>query len=293
MPPKKKGKGKGKKAAEEKPETAQPTEEGLGPSDREVLLQKECDGLTSDLSRLKQEVDELRKENEFLQEEAQQTRIESHEYMSYMAKKTHKRQTTIISLSDQNERELDKINRQKELMLADYEEKKTALKTSLLEKENLLAKANKEFQDLAEYRELREEQLKKIKQLEREVLRMRGKHSDTIQQLKSQFLQEKAEYTDESEEKIHELAKEANKKAVLCLAEHADSIKQENRTLRAELLELIKKSRILNQHKKKLEDQKHELLREKQYSEDIRRLRGVRQSKVMKQLEDAANREFS
>nr|XP_002132105.1 coiled-coil domain-containing protein 166-like [Ciona intestinalis] len=293
MPPKKKGKGKGKKAAEEKPETSQPTDEGLGPSDREVLLQKECDGLTSDLSRLKQEVDELRKENEFLQEEAQQTRIESHEYMSYMAKKTHKRQTTIISLSDQNERELDKINRQKELMLADYEEKKTALKTSLLEKENLLAKANKEFQDLAEYRELREEQLKKIKQLEREVLRMRGKHSDTIQQLKSQFLQEKAEYTDESEEKIQELAKEANKKAVLCLAEHADSIKQENRTLRAELLELIKKSRILNQHKKKLEDQKHELLREKQYSEDIRRLRGVRQTKVMKQLEDAVNREFS
>ena len=48
-----------------------------------------------------------------------------HEYMSYMAKKTHKRQTAIISLSDQNQQELEKINRQKQLMLADYEEKKS------------------------------------------------------------------------------------------------------------------------------------------------------------------------
>ena len=40
---------------------------------------------------------------------------------------------------------------------------------------------------------------------------MRGKHSDTIQQLKAQFLQEKAEYAEESEEKILQLAREANK----------------------------------------------------------------------------------
>nr|CAB3228240.1 coiled-coil domain-containing protein 166-like [Phallusia mammillata] len=298
MPPKKKKGKKGKKkaagggkAGADAPEGGEETiqiEDTMGPTDREVLLQKELDTLTNDLARHKKEVDELRKENEFLQTEAQQTRVESHEYMSYMAKKTHKRQTTIISLSDQNQRELEKINRQKQLMLTDYEEKKSALKASLLEKENLLTKAKKEYQDLAEYRDLRDDQLKRIKQLEREVLRMRGTHSDTIQQLKAKFLHEKSEYTEESEERIKDLAREANKKAVKCLGEHAESIKVENRALRAELLELINRSRILNQHRKELEEQRKDLLREKQYSEDIRRLRGQRQQRIVKQLENTS-----
>lgn len=217
MPPKKKGKGKkgkGKKGdAKEEAAEAPQEAEFVEPSDRENILQKELDGLTTQLSDLKKEVDSLRQENEFLQQEAQQTRIESHEYMSYMAKRTHKRQTTIISLSDQNEQQLQNIKREKEIMLQEYDEKKKDLNKELLAKENLLAKAKIEFQDLAEYRDLRDEQLKRIKQLEREVLRMRGKHSDTIQQLKAQFLQEKAEYTTESHDKINDLTQEANKKS--------------------------------------------------------------------------------
>nr|XP_039265015.1 coiled-coil domain-containing protein 166-like [Styela clava] len=288
MPPKKKGgKKKGKKAAaDEAPaDDAENAKEPTGPTDREVYLKKELNHLTNDLERLKKQSEELRKENEVLQQEAQHTRIESHEYMSYMAKKTHKRQTTIVSLSDQNQKELEKINSQKEQMLSDYEEKKNKLKATLLEKESLLTKARKEFQDLGEYRELREDQLKKIKQLEREVLHMRGKHSDTIQQLKAKFLQEKAEYTEESENKIQALALEANKKAVQCLNEHTTNIKYENRQLRAELLNLIRKSQVLNQHKQELEEQKKQLQREQQYSEDIRKLRGVRQKKALAQME--------
>ena len=52
--------------------------------------------------------------------------------------------------------------------------------------------------------------MKRIKQLEREILKMRGVHSDTIQQLKADFLEEKAQYAIESEDKIKQLAREAN-----------------------------------------------------------------------------------
>ena len=44
--------------------------------------------------------------------------------MSYMAKKTQKRQTTIISLSDSNQQELENIKHQREQMLKEYQEKK-------------------------------------------------------------------------------------------------------------------------------------------------------------------------
>ena len=44
--------------------------------------------------------------------------------MSYMSKKTQKRQTTIISLSDRNQKELDDIKDQKEQILKEYADKK-------------------------------------------------------------------------------------------------------------------------------------------------------------------------
>jgi len=50
-------------------------------------------------------------------------------------------------------------------------------------------------------------------------------------------------------------------------------------------MQLIKRSRVLVEHKKELEEQKKELLREQQYSEDIRKLRGDRQRKIIKKLE--------
>ena len=44
--------------------------------------------------------------------------------MSYMEKKTNRRQTTIVSLSDQNQKEIQDIRDQKQQMLEAYEEKK-------------------------------------------------------------------------------------------------------------------------------------------------------------------------
>ena len=58
---------------------------------------------------------------------------------------------------------------------------------------------------------LQEGQVKRIRDLEKEVLRMRGKHTETIQILKSQFLKEKREYQGESESKIQEVGKQANR----------------------------------------------------------------------------------
>jgi len=121
MPPKgkkgKKGKKKGKDdgAAEpEKPKTPVPTE-------KELLLKAELEKTNLQLEKAKDTVDELKKENEWLQSEAQKIRIESHEYMSYMEKKTSKRQTTIITLSDHNKQEIRNIQLQRQHMEEDFD----------------------------------------------------------------------------------------------------------------------------------------------------------------------------
>ena len=47
-----------------------------------------------------------------------------HEYMNYMQKKTSRRQTTIITLSDQNQKEIYDMMQDKQAMLDEYEDKK-------------------------------------------------------------------------------------------------------------------------------------------------------------------------
>lgn len=68
----------------------------------------------------------------------------------------------------------------------------------------------------------------------------------------------------------------------MCLTEHTNNIKLENRQLRKELLELIRKTRALQEHKLELEDQRRQLLREQQYAGDLKKLRAARQHKVFK-----------
>lgn len=50
--------------------------------------------------------------------------IFQHEYMSYMEKKTSKRQTTIITLSDHNKQEIRNILTEKEIMESEFDERK-------------------------------------------------------------------------------------------------------------------------------------------------------------------------
>ena len=68
-----------------------------------------------------------------------------------------------------------------------------------------------------------------------------------------------------------------------CLNEHTQKIKQENRSLRHELLLLIRKTRALHEHRNHLEDQQRQLVMEQQYARDLKTLRSARQHKVRAQ----------
>jgi Domain of unknown function (DUF4515) len=52
-----------------------------------------------------------------------------HEYMSYMEKKTAKRQMTIVSLSDYNKKKIDDLKREEEEVTAEFEKKKEGIFT--------------------------------------------------------------------------------------------------------------------------------------------------------------------
>ena len=159
-----------------------------------------------------------------------------------------------------------------------------ALQKTLLEKENLLIRYNKDLDNMEEYKNLKAAQLEEIRLLEEQMNQLRGEQTKTISDLKSQFLKEKADFKREADLKINSVIKVANKEARQCLSENTYKIKYDNQRLRKELLEFIQYTKALQAHKTKLENQKHEILREISYAEDLKKLRTTQQEKVISKL---------
>merc|ERR1711915_255020 len=151
------------------------------------------------------------------QDEASNIRLETHEYMNYMEKKTSKRQNMIVSLNDQNQKEIEKIKEEERQITEEFERQKEELRDKILTKETQLANTQLELNNLEEYRELQQKQSDRIAELQGQVPKMQVEHPETIQQLKAQFLDEKKAFEEESEATIAALAKQAKKEASDCL----------------------------------------------------------------------------
>lgn len=67
-----------------------------------------------------------------------------------------------------------------------------------------------------------------------------------------------------------------------CLEEHTNNVKNENKILRQQLLQLIRRTRALHEHREELEAQHKALLREIQYGRDLKKLQGTRQNRLYK-----------
>ncbi|NWH45187.1 CC166 protein, partial [Fregata magnificens] len=253
-----------------------------GISDMEILvkerkshLQKEYKILTEHMNTYMGRVEHFLQENKFLEKEAQRNQEENNAYLSYITKHSQKCQNLIITLNDQNYTDLSQVWVQKEKLISQYTEKEKELRSSLLNMETKYSLMNKEVEDLQPFKDpsVQLEQMKKIKELEKELLVTKIQHSDEMHKIKSRFLQAKADCEMDSHQKIQVLTKRAEAAAIQSLIQHIKQVKAENWHLRQELLRLIQYSKILKETKVQLREQQQQLLREDQYTQDMAHMR--------------------
>ncbi|KAM9155634.1 coiled-coil domain-containing protein 121 [Pangshura tecta] len=257
------------------PAVAAPLEgaaEGAVASREEVLLQQEYSRLCKELEDMKGARIQLREENEFLQQEAQRLRAENQEFMCYVAKRAQRRQEAIVSLNDQNKQAVEEIRREQQELLTLYQSKEAALRERLLHKEGELIRLSKEVEGLREIQALQQEQAAHIRELQGELVTTRQQHTQHLQETRSHFLQEKAAFEQKSQQQVLCLLQQAQEVVARCMQEHSDQVKCENQELRQELHQLIQRSRTLHLHKRRLENQAQQLLRERCYMQDMARL---------------------
>ncbi|NXX60416.1 CC166 protein, partial [Scopus umbretta] len=253
-----------------------------GISDMEILvkerksyLQKEYNILTEHMNTYMAKVEHFLQENTFLEKEFRRNQEERNVYLSYITKHSQKCQNLIITLNDQNHTDLSQVWMQKEKLISQYTEKEKEVRNALINMETKYSLVNKEVEDLQPFKDpsVQLEQMKKIKELEKELLVTKIHHSDEMHKIKSRFLQAKADCETDLHQKIQVLTKRAEEAAIQSLIQHIKQVKAENWHLRQELLRLIQYSKILKETKVQLKEQQQQLLRENQYTQDMAHMR--------------------
>ncbi|XP_065193854.1 protein Hook homolog, partial [Sycon ciliatum] len=172
-------------------------------------LQDQTARMRMQVETLRKKCAELQKINLELQEESQKIRVESGELMSYIQKKTQRRQSMVVTLNDKNMKELADIAESKTQMIEEFYMKEAAIRASIMAKESTLSDIRKEMDELNYLRVLRDHQAKEIKDLEAEVEAVKLGNKEQQHDMKHAYLQKRKVFEDEAEEKITKMKQEA------------------------------------------------------------------------------------
>nr|XP_034966318.1 coiled-coil domain-containing protein 166-like [Zootoca vivipara] len=244
-----------------------PPQEGASP------LQGELELVCRELERLRGRRAQLRAQHELLEQEAQQLRAESREFLDYVAKRAQRREGAAVSLGDESQQLLAQIQREHRELLARSAEQEAVLRAEVLRQEAELARLRTELEELRGVRALQQEQAGRVRELQRAQAAARKEHVQRRQEAAARFAQAKAAQEREARERAARVAGEAHQVAARCLLEHSREAQRQNRELRQELARLVARARALQAHKSRLEDHVQRLRRQHESLRDLALLR--------------------
>ncbi|NWW26284.1 CC166 protein, partial [Falcunculus frontatus] len=234
------------------------------PRERKMYLQEECRILTEHLDTYLGRAEQLLQGNKCLEKEAQRIQEQSQAYQSCTAKCSQDPLDMVITLNDQNCRDLAQIQVQKEELVPRYAAKEKEVRSSLKDTKAEAALLDTELEELEPYRDLLVREEQRVKALEKELRITRIRCAEETHAIRSRFLQEKADCEQEFQQRMQELTCRAQEAALQALIQHVEQVKAENRHLRQKLLGLLQHCQLLRDAKIRLQDQQEQLLRENQ-----------------------------
>ncbi|NWU43795.1 CC166 protein, partial [Hylia prasina] len=232
--------------------------------ERKLYLQEECRTLTQHLDTYLGRAEQLLQGNKGLEKEAQGTQEQSQSYLLCGAKLSQDPLDMVITLNDQNCRDLAQIQAQKEELIPRYAGKEQEVRSALEDTEAEASRLDTELEELEPYKEQKVQAEQKVKALEQELRVTRIRCAEEAHAIRSKFLQDKADCEQEFQQRMQELTWGADEGALQALIQEVEQVKAENRLLRQELLGRIQHCELLRDAKVQLQDQQEQLLRENQ-----------------------------
>ncbi|XP_023044065.1 coiled-coil domain-containing protein 166 [Piliocolobus tephrosceles] len=243
-------------------------------SERAQYLQREHALLSEQLDACEERVDQVLRENAFLDREALRLREENRLYASYGSARAQRCANAIVRLDEQNRVDLAQIHWQRAELASLYHGREDGVRAQLLEMEARAAQMARQVQELQPYKVLQLEQLARIRALERDLLHMRVEHTQLLHRVKRRFLEDKAAFEREARQRVQSLARRAEREAARALVAHTQAIKADNGRLRQELLLLLRRTQLLHDTRRQLLEQREKLHREHEDMRDLARVHG-------------------
>ncbi|XP_066235807.1 coiled-coil domain-containing protein 166 [Saccopteryx leptura] len=237
-------------------------------------LQREYKALAEQLDACDRHVDLVLQENDFLDCEALRLREENRLFASYVSARAQRSANAIARLEEQNRLDLTQVQWQRADLESLYHGREDGVHAQLLEMEARAAQMAQQVQELQPYKELQLEQLARIRTLERQLLHMRMEHTQLLHDAKRRFLEDKAAFEREARQRVHSLARRAEREAARALIAHTQAIRTDNGKLRQELLRLLRRTQLLLDTRRQLLEQREQLRREHGDTRDLARVHG-------------------
>nr|XP_012328790.1 coiled-coil domain-containing protein 166 [Aotus nancymaae] len=243
-------------------------------SERAQYLRREYALLSEQLEACEDRVDQVLRENAFLDREALRLREENRLYASYASARAQRCANAVVRLDEQNRVDLAQIHWQRAELASLYHWREDRVRAQLLEMEARAAQMARQVQELQPYKVLQLEQLARIRALERELLHMRVEHTQLLHGVKQRFLEDEAAFEREARHRVQSLARRAEREAARALVVHTQAIKADNWRLRQELLRLLRRTQLLHDTRRQLLEQREQLHREHEDTRDLARVHG-------------------
>ncbi|CAN8176882.1 unnamed protein product [Coccothraustes coccothraustes] len=230
--------------------------------ERKLYLQEERRIVTQHLDTYLGRAEQLLHGIKRLEKEAQHTQEQSQSFLRCGAKLSQDPPGMVITLNDQNCRDLAQIRAQKEELVPRYAGKEQEVRSTLGETEAKASRLDTELEQLEPYKEQKVQAEQRVKALEKELRVTRIRCAEETHAVRSRFLQEKADCEQQFHRRMQQLTWGAQEVAMQALIQHVEQVKAENRLLRHELLGLLQHCQLLKDTRIQLQDQQEQLLRE-------------------------------
>ncbi|KFW82184.1 Coiled-coil domain-containing protein 166, partial [Manacus vitellinus] len=188
--------------------------------ERKLFLQEECGILTEHLDTYLGRTEQLLRESRSLEEAAQGTREQSQTFLSCGAKLGRERRDLLVTLNERNCRDLAQSQAHRERLIPQYAGKEQELTSSLRDTEAEASLLDTELEELEPYKEVLAQSEQRVKELEQELLGTRIRCAEETRNVKSRFLQEKADCERELQRRMQRLTWRAEEVALRALIQH-------------------------------------------------------------------------
>lgn len=243
----------------------------VGKSDSADLLEIELKQIEEQYKVTREKVNRLREDHERCKQRTKDIYTESKEFSEYIENKREKRRNQIITINDDQNHKLDKLNSKEDVSQADHDDRMGQIDSEIRAEEFRRTKLLDALSKQSDAMRLKEKNDQRIRELEHEYQRRQVDDAERLQQLKSECLEAKRNFKLAAQESAKEAQIKLNIEARKMVAERTEAARRLNRELRQNLVELVGEGKFLAQQKRVVEEQQRKVKAEIQYLNSVKR----------------------